>query len=92
MIKLRSALPLLLTLSVLPAPAADSIDLSRLTPVPADQPIPVVDFFRPPVLQDPKINPSGTHIAALVTGGSDKVQLLINELKSQKTIRNIKIH
>lgn len=85
MIKLRSALPLLLTLSVLPAPAADSIDLSRLTPVPADQPIPVVDFFRPPVLQDPKINPSGTHIAALVTGGSDKVQLLINELKSQKT-------
>ena len=85
MIKLCSVFPLLLTLAALPAPAADSIDLSRNTPVPADQPIPVVDFFRPPVVQDPKVNPSGTHIAALYTAGSDKVLLLIKDLATQKT-------
>jgi dipeptidyl aminopeptidase/acylaminoacyl peptidase len=85
MIKLRSLFPLLLTLAALPAPAAETIDLSRLTPVPADQPIPVVDFFRPPAMQDPKVNPSGTHIAALVTGDSDKVLLVVNDLKTQKT-------
>jgi dienelactone hydrolase len=85
MIKLRSVSFALLILSALRAPAADSIDLSRITPVPADRPIPVVDFFRPPVLQDPKVNPSGSHIAGLYTSGSDKVLLLINNLKTQKS-------
>jgi dienelactone hydrolase len=84
MIKLRSALPLLLTLSALRAPAADSIDLIRVVPVTADQPIPVADFFRPPVMQDPKLNLAGTHIAALVTGSSDKVNLLVYELNTMK--------
>ena len=65
-------------------PAADKVDLTRTTPVPATEQIPITDFFRPRFLQDPKINPSGTHIAAPVTTGSDKVQLLVYELKSQK--------
>ena len=82
--KLRSVIPFLLTLATLPAPAADTIDLSRETPVPATEPIPVVDFFRPPALQDPKVNPSGTHIAALYSSGSDKVLLLVNDLKTKK--------
>jgi len=64
--------------------AAAKIDLTRVTPVPADQPIPLVDFFRPNVLQNPKLNPSGTHIAAVVTVSEDRHQLLVYDLKAQK--------
>lgn len=73
---------LLLAGAVLAAPKSD---LERTTPVPAEQPIPVIDFFRPPLMAEPKINLSGSHIAALVTGASDKVQGLVYELKTQKT-------
>jgi len=76
---------LLYTLLAVPVVAAPRLDLERTTPVPADQPIPVVDFFRPPLMAEPKINLAGTHIAALVTGGSDKIQGLVYELKTQKT-------
>lgn len=40
--------------------------LERLTPVPADEPIPVIDFFRPSLFSSPSLNPPGTHVAALV--------------------------
>jgi acetyl esterase/lipase len=78
---------LILTLGLLASalPAADKIDLKRVTPVPADQPIPLQDFFRPAILQEPKLNPSGTHIAALITVAEDRHQLLVYELKSQKS-------
>jgi len=63
--------------------ASEKIDLDRITPVPANEQIPVQDFFRPAVLQQPKLNPSGTHIAAIVTAAEDKHQLLVNELGTQ---------
>ncbi len=74
-------------LSLLPVilPAADKLDLSRVTPAPAGEPIPLQDFFRPALLQEPKLNPSGTHIAAIITAGEDRHQLLVYELKTQKT-------
>ncbi len=65
--------------------AADKIDLSRVTPVPAGEPIPLQDFFRPRILQEPKLNPSGTHIAALITVAEDRHQLLVYDLKTQKS-------
>jgi len=64
--------------------AADKLDLERTAPVPASEPIPLMDFFRPPLLQQPALNPSGTHIAAVVTAGDDRHQLLVYELKTQK--------
>ena len=64
--------------------AAEKLDLNRITPVPADQPIPIQDFFRPRILEEPKLNPSGTHIAAIITAGEDRHQLLVYELKTQK--------
>ena len=64
--------------------AAEKLDLDRETPVPATEKIPVVDFFRPLLLQQPKLNPSGTHIAAIVTEGEDRHQLLVYELQTQK--------
>lgn len=52
--------------------AAEKLDLDRLTLVPASEPIPVMDFFRPRILQEPKLNLSGTHIAAIITAGEDR--------------------
>jgi acetyl esterase/lipase len=64
--------------------AAETIDLNRIEPVPADQPIPIQDFFRPLVLQQPKLNLTGTHIAALISAAEDKHTLMVYELSSQK--------
>ncbi len=66
------------------ARAADKINLERVTPVPATEPIPIQDFFRPLLLQEPKLNPSGTHIAALINVGEDRHDLLVYELSTQK--------
>jgi acetyl esterase/lipase len=64
--------------------ASEKIDLARTTPVPASEQIPIADFFRPLVLQQPKLNPMGTHIAAIITAGEDRHQLLVFELKTKK--------
>jgi dienelactone hydrolase len=64
--------------------AAEKINLDRITPVPATDPIPIQDFFRPLLLQEPKLNPSGTHIAALISAGEDRHNLLVYELQTQK--------
>ncbi|HXQ80708.1 MAG TPA: prolyl oligopeptidase family serine peptidase [Opitutaceae bacterium] len=59
-------------------------DLSRITPVPDGQQIPVADFFRPALLREPKLSPSGTHIAAIVTAGEDNHLLFVYDVKTQK--------
>lgn len=64
---------LLLMLSPL---GAERIDLDRTKPVPADQQIPIQDFFRPGLMREPRINRSGTQIAALMSRG-DKYNLLV---------------
>ncbi len=68
------------------ASGAEPIDLKRTAPVPADQPIPIQDFFRLSALQEPKLNPSGSHIAALMSVvGHDKYVLTAYDLASRKT-------
>lgn len=74
---------LLLTTGVLLA-ASPKLDLERVTPVPADQPVPIQDFFRPALWRQPKLNPSGTHVAGLVNAKGDNYQLLTYELDTQK--------
>jgi len=64
--------------------ASGPADLNRNTPVPDDQQIPVGDFFRPALLREPKLSPSGTHIAAIVTAGEDNHLLLVYDVKTQK--------
>ncbi|MFA5263619.1 MAG: hypothetical protein WC378_07305, partial [Opitutaceae bacterium] len=64
--------------------AAEKLDLERTVPVPANEQIPIMDFFRPAILQQPKLNPSGTHIAAIITAAEDRHQVLVCELKTQK--------
>lgn len=53
------------------------VDLDRLTPVEGNRQIPVADFFRPVYMASPTINRAGTHIAAMVSGGSDRYQLMV---------------
>jgi acetyl esterase/lipase len=68
-------------------PGGESYDLNRVTPVPATEPVPVVDFFRPRSLQEPKLNLSGTHIAAIITANEDRHELLVYDRETQKTER-----
>jgi acetyl esterase/lipase len=65
------------------AAADDKLDASHDTPVPSTEQIPIADFFRPPVLQFPRINLSGTYIASIVASG-DKHMLMDYNLKTQK--------
>jgi acetyl esterase/lipase len=62
----------------------EAYDLSRLTPVPSTEQIPLADFFRPPIFSQPALNPSGTHIVAIVTAENDQHLLLVYDLKAQK--------
>lgn len=64
--------------------AADKLDLDRVTPVPADQPIPTQDFFRPRALSQPSLNRAGTHIAALVSADEDKHLLMVYDIATAK--------
>ncbi|HEY5551002.1 MAG TPA: S9 family peptidase [Opitutaceae bacterium] len=79
----RSSLALSICIAVLQHAAA-KVDLSRITPPPADQPIPIEDFFRPLLLQQPTMNPAGTHVAAIVAADEDQHHLLVHDLKTQK--------
>lgn len=80
---IRSALPavlLFLATTTPPAFSAEKLDFDRMTPVSADQPIPVQDFFRPPLFSNPILNASGTHFAAQIDVGNDQVSLLVCNL------------
>lgn len=50
-------------LSSFPLRAAKNTMPTRVTPVSADQPIPAIDFARPPLFEDPQLSPSGTYFA-----------------------------
>jgi acetyl esterase/lipase len=59
--------------------AREKLDLERIVPVGPTETIPIADFFRPRLLQSPSLNRSGTHMAALVTVGKDRHDLLIHD-------------
>lgn len=40
-------------------------------------PVPVADFFRPPVMANPRLSPSGKHLALHVAGPKGRVQLAV---------------
>lgn len=82
----RHLLPAIVSvvLGAVSLPANDMVDLDRRTPVAADRQIPLADFFRPPFLAGPRINPSGTHVAAVMTAGEDKNRLIVCDLATMK--------
>jgi acetyl esterase/lipase len=80
---LRTVTPIVVfTFVIAAALAKPKADPERMTPVPADQPIPVADLFRPPSFRSPAMNPAGTHFAALVTNG-DKAELGVYNLATK---------
>jgi acetyl esterase/lipase len=79
--RLSVCLSILAALAV-PALAADDPNPTRDTPVAANEQIPLVDFFRPPVMNAPAVNQAGTHIAAIVAEG-DTHLLMVYDLKTQ---------
>ena len=79
----------LLALATVSVSAAAKFDLDRVTPVPTGEPIPTMDFFRPAVLSRPVLNPSGTHVAAVVTAAEDKHLLLVYDLKAPEKFATI---
>jgi len=87
---LRRVAPVItLLLLALPALAKKKDDsLTRMTPVPADQPIPVSDFFRPRLFANPELNPAGTHFAAMVSTKEDRTDLIAFDLET-KTIERL---
>jgi acetyl esterase/lipase len=62
---------------------AAKVDVSRETPVPATEQVPIVDFFRPPILWEPQLNLAGTHIAAILNTAEDHSELIVYDLKTQ---------
>ena len=76
----------LLLLAAPAASGADKIDLSRITPVAASEPIPVADFFRLPLVRSPQLNLAGTHIAAVGEDGKDSTSLLVYNLNTEKLL------
>ena len=57
--------------------AAPKLDLDRTQPVPADQQIPISDFFRPSLFDSPSFNPSGTLIAGRLTTAGEHHTLIV---------------
>jgi acetyl esterase/lipase len=82
----RRLLPLVVCTCTLQA-YDDKLDLTRTAPVPADQPIPAMDFFRPVQMYGPRLNPAGTHIAAFVSGGRDNYDLLVYDMVKKEVNR-----
>ena len=60
--------------------AAEEINLDRIDPVAPTEQIPITDFFRPAYIRSPSVNRAGTHVAALVTAGTDQYSLMVIDL------------
>ena len=83
----RIASVLALVFLAAPVLAKKENPLARMKPVPANEPIPVIDFFRPRLFSNPKLNPAGTHFAAIVSAGSDRLDLVAYDLATMKAER-----
>ena len=64
--------------------ASEFADLKREAPVLATEPIPVIDFVRPVLYQQPQINYTGTQIGAIVPGDDDHESLVTYNRLTQK--------
>ena len=51
-------------------------------PVAADEQVPIIDFFRPSLLRDPRLNDAGTMFAAMVTVGADREELFVHNFET----------
>jgi hypothetical protein len=59
--------------------------LSRQTPVPASEPVPLSDFIRPLLFVTPSMNEAGTHVAALAPVDAERIGASVAELGTGKS-------
>jgi dipeptidyl aminopeptidase/acylaminoacyl peptidase len=60
--------------------------LARTKPVPATEPVPVIDFFRPHRFRSPQLNPAGTHVASHISMvDDDRTHLAIYDIAADKS-------
>lgn len=81
-----SSLLSLLLLARVAVFAAPNTFPERDTPVPPDQPVPVVDFVRPPLFEPPMLNPAGTYFAAFSKGTDLRDIVVFSELGTGKVV------
>lgn len=62
-----------------PPPGGTSVPAATVPAIPAG-PIPVADFMRAPLIRAPQLNASGSHAAALFSGGGPTYQLMVRDL------------
>jgi len=62
--------------------ATDAVSLDRVTPVAPNEPVPVVDFFRPHLFENAKLSPSGGRFAALITNQHFTSNVLVCDIGS----------
>ena len=80
-------IPISLSLIALGLAKPKNNPLDRLTPVPETEPIPIIDFFRPRLFAQPKLNSAGTHFAAIYSVGDDRRDLVTMDLTTTKVGR-----
>jgi len=72
----------------IPAFAWDQIpELERIVPVPADQQVPIIDFFRKDLFSYPQINRAGTRLAAVVANTLNARDLVLVDLENNSMDR-----
>lgn len=64
--------------------AAETYSLERGSPVPADEPVPALDFFRPAMMHSLQMNRAGTHVAAIVSLDENRMGLGLFEIEGGK--------
>jgi pimeloyl-ACP methyl ester carboxylesterase len=69
-----------------PSFAAKNYLPDRDKPVPADQPVPTVDFVRPPLFGRPALSPDGKYFAALTKGEDLRSNLVVCEISTGKIV------
>ncbi len=69
-----------------PSFAAKNYLPDRDKPVPADQPVPTVDFVRPPLFGQPELSPDGKYFAALTKGEDLRSNLVVCEIATGKVV------
>jgi pimeloyl-ACP methyl ester carboxylesterase len=60
------------------------VSLTRVTPVPSDQIVPALDFLRPHLFENPRLNPAGTWFAAFIKNQHFTSDVLICEISTGK--------
>src|SRR5215207_10188205 len=56
----------------------------RMTPVPAGEQVPALDFLRPHLFESPTLNPAGTHFAAFTKNSALGDSVMICEIGTGK--------